>query len=383
MRQQRFYNRLILLLTVGCWVTGSILPEACNAEKGKKTLSIGWAGPLSGNSSVLGIDSARAVAMVFEAANHTPHSAITFRLVTEDDQYSTPKAVTAYRALVDVHKVPVLFFLTYGGLFAVSPQAERDRVLLIDPLDCNEEVAKLPPNTLCVAAMTEGIGQLNARVALKNNHRRPAILYFEDDPFMATVAKSSTETLTGAGAEPVLAQGYRATQSDFRPILLRAKKAGADSLYFYGYDEAAAAMQQARELGISVPFYATATVLSPGFIKAAGSALEDAIFSVFTPSNAARYDAFIKRFTERYGAPPILDIATVPSFDVANIIVEFAQSYLGDVESPHFASDLRDHLYKLREYQGASGPITMASDGATRSLRLRSYRVQDGKRVPL
>ncbi len=351
------------------------------AEEVQKTLRIGWVGPLTGNSAVLGIDSARAVSMVFVAANGDPTSNINFEVIPEDDSYNTQKAVNAYQKLASIDKVPAILFLTYGGLFAVSPKAERDNILLIDPLDCNESVAKLQKNTLCIAAMTEGIGQLNVESALKNNHKKATILFFEDDPFMATVAKSSEEALIKAGAEVVLTQGYAGTQSDFRSILTKAKTKKTDSIYFYGYDEAATAMKQARELGIKAQFYATATVMSPAFKTSAGTALEGTKFSVFTPSNKRLYDLFITQFTKRYGNPPILDIATVPSYDIANLIVKFARNYKGDVEAPGFYADLRQYLYELKNYEGASGRISVGIDGATRTLTLRTYVVRNGERV--
>jgi len=151
-----------------------------SADTQKRELKIGWSGPLSGNSAVLGIDSARAVEMVIEAANADPDSAIRYTLITEDDAYSTQRSVSAYRKLTNLDNSRVLLFLTYGGLFAVSDQAARDEVVLIDPLDCNEEIAKLPAYTICITAMTENIGIMNAEEAIKLGQKRAAILYFED-----------------------------------------------------------------------------------------------------------------------------------------------------------------------------------------------------------
>ena len=148
----------------------SIFASIASQAEQRKVLEIGWVGPLSGNSAVLGIDSARAVSMVFEAANADPTSKIEFKLLSQDDLYNTQKSVTAYQKLANIDNVPEIIYLTYGGLFAVSARAQHDSVLMIDPLDCNESVAKLETNTICIAAMTEGIGALNAKMAMKDRH---------------------------------------------------------------------------------------------------------------------------------------------------------------------------------------------------------------------
>ncbi len=346
----------------------------------KPIVTIGWSGPLTGDSAVLGVDSRRAMEMVFESANSLPTAKAYFKLAVEDDQYSTAKSLTAYRRLVSLQKAQVVVFLTYGGLFSVAPQAMRDRVLIVDPLDCNDEVAKLPNSVVCIAAMTDQIGRLNAEMAMRSGSTRGAILYFSDDPFMATVATSTEATLRAGGNQIVFSEGYSARQSDFRTLLLNAKAKGADSLYIYGYDEAANIMKQARQLGMPVPFFSTAAVLSPPFIAASGAALEGTRFSVFTPSQERLYTDFRDAFQKRYGTLPVLDIATVPSFDIANLIVAFTHEFKGEVGSASFNDKLKSFLSSVKNYDGASGKITLDDDGATRSLEVRTYEVRQGRR---
>jgi branched-chain amino acid transport system substrate-binding protein len=358
-------------------VLGAIALLPATARADKPIVTIGWSGPLTGDSAVLGVDSRKAVEMVFESANSLPTAKVYFKLAVEDDQYNTAKSLTAYRRLASIEKAQVVIFLTYGGLFSVAPQALRDRVLIVDPLDCNDEVAKLPQSVVCVAAMTDEIGRLNAQMALQSGSKRGAILYFADDPFMSTVAKSTEAALSASGNPIVLSESYSARQSDFRTLLLKAKANGADALYIYGYDEAANIMKQARQLGMTTPFFSTATVFSPPFIAAAGTALDGTRFSVFTPSDERRYADFRERFQKRYGAAPILDIATVPSFDIANLIVGFTDEFKGEVGSARYYDELKSFLSSVRSYDGASGKITIDPDGAP--VLLRCARTRSGK----
>jgi len=131
---------------------------------------------------------------------------------------------------------------------------------------------------------------------------------------------------------------------------------------------------------MTTPFFSTATVFSPPFIAAAGTALDGTRFSVFTPSDERRYADFRERFQKRFGAAPILDIATVPSFDIANIIVGFTDKFKGEVGSARYYEELKSFLSSVTNYDGASGKITVDPDGATRSLTVRTYEVRQGAR---
>ena len=88
---------------------------------------------------------------------------------------------------------------------------------------------------------------------------------------------------------------------------------------------------------------------------------------------------FAERFEKRYGTRPTLDIATVPSFDIAELLVDFVEKYQGDFESATFREALRNYFYGINKYDGASGVISVDNDGATRSLSFATYEIRDGR----
>jgi ABC-type branched-subunit amino acid transport system substrate-binding protein len=123
---------------------------------------------LTGNAAVLGIDSVPAIQMAIDQVNATGGIAgEKLVLAVEDDQYITAKTVAAYNHLTRNRGARVIFVLTYGGLAAVAPKAERDGVILIDTLDSDEETAKLPGNTFCIAKTTESMGRKLAGDSIK------------------------------------------------------------------------------------------------------------------------------------------------------------------------------------------------------------------------
>ncbi|RIL10396.1 MAG: hypothetical protein DCC75_04465 [Proteobacteria bacterium] len=254
---------LILLLTGSC---------ALHAEQ---EIKIGWIGPLSGPASFLGVDSVEVARRVFDEANRENAApGLRFKLVVQDDQYETAKSLTSYAHLVSAEGAKVIFIITYGGNLALAQKAQKDGVLLINPLDCDEELAALPENCFCVAKRSEDLGIENARHILKHKNSPTAILYFNEDPFGPKVAAATKDTLESAGEEVVLYEGVLGSTKDFRPWIIKAKKAGVKSLMVYGYDSFGLAFKQAKEMGLEAAFYSLTNVNSPGFKETAGPAVE-------------------------------------------------------------------------------------------------------------
>ncbi len=262
-------------------------------------LKIGFIGPLTGNAAVLGIDALPAIQIAIEEENKAGD--IVLKLLIEDDQYQTAKTLPAYKRLVNFEKVDLLFMLTYGALFALKNQVQNDQILVLDTLDCNEPIAELPENFICIAPKTEGLGILAANHVLNNQGSPVGIIYYGNDPFMEIVSSAAKNRIEDGGGKVVLFESYPADTTDFRSILLGAKQRKVNSLFLYGYYELSNAMSQARNMGMKQQFYALNTVNSPGFRKAAAKADEGTILSSYLAPRSNEFQKFLLAFKEKTG----------------------------------------------------------------------------------
>jgi branched-chain amino acid transport system substrate-binding protein len=343
-------------------------------------IKIGWMGPLSGDAAVLGADSMPAAQIVFDEVNAAGGvGGKKIELLVEDDQYLTAKAITSYKKLVHQDKVNVIVALTYGAIFALAEQAQRDNVLLIDPLDCDESIAKLPENVVCIAKRTEDLGIESANYAKSQGAIPSAIIYFDGDPFMGAVAESAVKRFEELGVQAPLMLAYNSNSIDFRSHLLRVKSFGAKSIFFYGYDTLGQGMRDAKALGFQVPFVGLNTVESPGFKKLAGDALEGAAIALWQSPRGAELDAFREKFVKKMGRGYNFETSMIPSYDIAKILVEALKNGAVDASTgkPDVAA-IKKHLYGLKNYQGLGGNITMDPDGITRSFPVRMFLHKQG-----
>lgn len=362
-------NKLILLAL--------IFASSAFAQQ-REPIVIGWSGPLTGNCAVVGVDSVAAVQLVIDKANQNGGiGGRQLKLVVEDDGYITTKAVTAYRKLVDQDKAKVIIANTYGGIFATAAQAVRDQVLVIDPLDCNEEIARLPENTLCLATKTESISKAFSDHIIANKVKSVLLLVEESDGWMQLIAENTRELLEKDGIR-VLEEYTPSATASYKSILVKAKNAKVKAIVLLGNDQMGAAVREMGELGIEVQIYGVGSILSPGFQALAAGGLEGALVSSWLAPRTAAYRKFLSQFKEKNGRDPALELATMPSYDVAGMLLSCLRRIIhkGDDIS---SNAIRQCLLNQKDYPGLTGKISFDRDGAVRSIHERLYRFQGGQ----
>ncbi|MCB0325645.1 MAG: ABC transporter substrate-binding protein, partial [Bdellovibrionales bacterium] len=325
-------------------------------EVRSEPIKIGWIGPLTGDAAVLGMDSMPAAQMVFEEVNSAGGIAgRRIELVVEDDQYLTAKTVSAYQKLVHQDKVNVVITLTYGGLFAIAERAQRDDVLLIDPLDCDQRIAMLPENVICISKRSEDLGLVPAAYVVEQELTPAAVLYFDGDPFMGVVAEATKNRLMELQGVAPLLLTYNNQNLDFRPQLLRIRASGAKSIFFYGYDSLGRGMAEARGLGIDAAFVGLNTVASPDFMALAGSALEGSHVSLWRAPRTPRFTEFIEQFRQKVGREPRFETSMIPSYDIATLIVKALRDGGTSADGRPDMKAIKSSLYSTKDFEGLSG----------------------------
>lgn len=367
-------NLLLIIFTIGILVRGTPVVRADG------DLTIGWIGPLTGDAAALGVDSVEVARRVFDDFNKAAgEKKPKLKFVAEDDQYKTAKTVSAYNKLVHIEGAKVIFVLTYGGLLAIADKAQKDDVLLIDPLDCDDQLAALPKNTFCIAKRTEDLGIRNALHAIKHKNFPAAIIYFDGDPFPAKVAQATKDTLEKSGIKVTSFEGVSTGTRDFRSILTKIKQQGAKALFVYGYDDFGLALKQARDIGLGSAIYSVpgAGINNPGFNAGAGDAINGTYAAGWFAPRTAAYLAFLADYKQKIGREPILEVSTVPTYDSAKLLTLAIDKTIGEEDTLRLDS-VREYFYGIKDYTGLSGTITMDQDGAVRTLRIGMYSFNHG-----
>ena len=348
------------------WVIGIILVVAIIAgmyisnQNRDSVIKIGWMGPQTGQSAVLGMDSFVAAQIAVDEINAKGGiEGKQIELIIEDDQYDISKSTTAYQKLANIDGAKFILANTYGSVFALAKNAENDGVILLDPLDCNSELAGLSENVFCLATDSESVAEVLAKNAEKKGFDKVGVLYWNSDLFMPLIEKVFAKNFNGT---IVLSESYVAGTKDFKTQLTKMINDKADAIVLLGYDETGIAMKQARELGFKGQFYATGTITSPPLIAASQGNAEGTIFAYWdAPKTEEPSKTFTQKFIEKQGRPAILDLASYPSYDSIYVLAKAI-----DNANSLNIDKVKAELLKIQGYKGVTGTVSFAEDGSMR-----------------
>jgi branched-chain amino acid transport system substrate-binding protein len=196
-------------------------------------------------------------------------------LQIEDNQSTNPGTVLAYSKLVSQKVVAVLGPLRSTQVQAASPTIARARIPAViggsDPSLTrvnNPWIFRVRPNDLYSSRVMAAFGVKELK------GRRWAIIH-STDTFGSGGKNALVDALKAQGVEPVLIQGYTNNQQDFTPIVLAIKKSGADVIgsYMTNSPDVAIFARQLRQLGMTIPWVGSTSIVTETAIRLAEEAL--------------------------------------------------------------------------------------------------------------
>jgi branched-chain amino acid transport system substrate-binding protein len=373
---------ILLLILIG--VLSIALYELQNRvqkEISPTTVRVGWIGPITGSAKFLGVDNLNAVKLALsEYQSNKRKENPNIKLIIADDEYDYRKTEIEYeRMLQSDHKPDAIFISTYSGLKAIANQALKDSVLLIDPIDNDQKISAIHHNIFLIAKETEYFAGVIANALLDQGKKNVAIIYYGGDDFMPTLATTVKDILQSNHIKVDLFK-YNHTKTDFQPILNLAKANQADAYVFFGYEEIGLAMKQARDMGITAPFYSANIIMEP---KKGLETADGTYFVYFTPldGNKVKADEFLNTYFETFKIKPQLEWIAMQAYDAATILFQAIQS--ASHKKGVFIDNLREELLSTSNFDGVSGNITILPSGASRGIYPSLYVLKNHKIVPI
>ena len=217
-------------------------------------------------------------------------------LVIEDNQSTNPGTVLAFSKLGnDKDIVAMIGPIRSTQIQAASPAIAKAGIpVMIGGTDPNltkvnnQWIFRCRPNDSYSARVLAdfGVNTLKAK--------KWAIIH-STDSFGSGGKKSLEESLAALGAAPVLVQGYSNNTQDFTPVVLAIKKSGADVIGTYMTNSADLGIfaKQLRQLGVTVPWVGSVTIVTDTAMKLAGEALYGTYgIADFTPEASEESKSF-------------------------------------------------------------------------------------------
>ncbi|MDP1694703.1 MAG: ABC transporter substrate-binding protein [Candidatus Woesearchaeota archaeon] len=345
---------IIILIAVIAVIVG-LNKNARQEVSTGEAIKIGFLGPLTGDAASIGTNAQKGVELAVKEINEAGGiNGRKIEVTYEDGKCNAKDAATAGNKLINLDKVTAIV----GGLcssetMAIAPVAEQQKVIVFSYCSSAPTITTAGDYIFRDYASDAYEGFYAAGIAKeKLNAKNVAILYCLSD-WCVGIKDVFKKTFTDAGGSVVIEEGYEQSTNDLKTQLTKVKQANPDMLYFVGYTEASIiGINQMKELGVDVPTLGANAWDDAKIWAETGAAGEGKMWAVI---NTPLTNAFKEKM--RSVSVGEVTLCTPQAYDATRILADIMKRVGTDT------TKIKDELYKVKDYQGVSGVITLDNNG--------------------
>ncbi|MCC2593897.1 ABC transporter substrate-binding protein [Tessaracoccus sp. OS52] len=271
-----------------------------------ETVTFGVSGPLTGDQAQYGEDWKEGFELALEKVN--AESDTEFKIDFQDSQGQAAQASNiAQKFVSDENILAVMGDFSSATSMVASPVYQRGGVVQLGITNSHPDFTTTG-DYIFASPVTQAVeGQLQADGA-KALGDKAAVFYLNTDWGITTYEVFEEQAATN-GLDIVYSSAVEEASTDFKPLLLNAKNAGADVVYMLTYYKTTALlMQQARDVGLEAEFGAVGSNYSLEYLELAGDAGNDVYMATtfFPASEDPEVQAYVKAFEEKFDHQPNL-----------------------------------------------------------------------------
>lgn len=346
------------------------------------TVTIGYVGALTGALAHYGKDEENGVRLAIDDLNTQKiviaGKHIQFKIESEDDQADPRNATNAAQRLVDDNVSAVIGHTTSSTTLPASIIYNRAGIPLLAPAVTNPKYTQQGfPYTFRLIANDVQQGQSLAQIAVQHFAAKRIAIIDDRSAYGVGIADEFEKQVKTLNGTLVAHESANDKETDFNAVLTRIKSKTPDLIFFAGNDGQAAAMiQQIRNLGITAQFIAGDGVHTPEFIKLAGKAAEGVVTTLpgFPLAKMRHGLAFKQRFEQKYAAIQLY----APYYYDAMQVIARAMQIAGSTDPKVYAAKLKE-----TNYSGITNQIQFDALGDLKVGKISAYKVKDGQWVAL
>ena len=204
-------------------------------------------------------------------------------------------------------------------------------------------------------------------------------ILFPDEKYGTTFMNLFWEEISALGGNIVASEPYNTNQTDFKGPIRRISRQGFDAIFIPdSAKKAGLIIPQLTFYGIrKVPLFGTNLWHSKELIRRARKFVQGAVIpDIFFPkSNSYEIKSFMENYLNSYGEEP--GFIEALGYDTARILLKILNQY-----GVHHASDVKDELLKLHNFQCITG-VTGFNENGEAQKKLFMLKVQGNHFVDL
>lgn len=286
---------------------------------------------------------------------------VDIELLIEDSAGEQEDALTASQKLMNSDNVSGIIGPTLSTeMNVVGPEADLNGVPILGTSLTAEGIPQIGdyvfrnsiPETLAIPAAVE-------KAVEEYGAKKVAIIYGNDDVFTQAGYDTMKQVADDMGLEILTTETFQLGQSDYKAQLTKINNLDPDLVLASAlYNEGAVILDQARKMGIDVPFIGGNGFNSPEVISIAGDAANGLIVATpwFAQKDDEKVKSFVDKYTEKYDMEP--DQFAAQAYDGMYLMAEAIKNAGSDDRD-----EIRDALAAIQDFEGVLGTMSFDEEG--------------------
>ncbi|HPC85044.1 MAG TPA: ABC transporter substrate-binding protein [Smithellaceae bacterium] len=375
------------IIFIGFLVIFSLLVFGC-AKKDSDAVKIGVIAELTGDIPAVGTSCKNAAELAVREINdgggiQLGEKKYPVELIIEDNAGKADQSASSAQKLITQQKVTAIVGPNASRYALPAAEiAESNKTVLITPwstapkatLDAKTNAPKHYVFRACFIDPFQG--GVIAKFTLDNlKLKKTAVLYDVASEYNKGIAEIFKEVYEKNGGSIVAFETYTTNDKDFSSQLTKIKKTNPDIIFLPNYySEVPLQIQQAKRLGISVPFIGSDSWGSEELLKLCGKDCEGYYFSTHYAADSAS-DAtkkFIDAYKAKYGTTPD-DVAAL-TYDSFGLLLQAIKT-----AGKNDRQAVRDALAKIPLFNGVTGSMQFKEGSGDPIKSAVILQIKDGK----
>jgi len=378
----------ILFIAITIFISTAFLISCSKTDP--NTIKIGVIAELTGDVPAVGASCKNAAEMAVDEINkgggiQLADKKYKVALIIEDNAGKADQAASSAQKLITQQNVVAIVGPNVSRYTLPAAEiAESSKVVLITPwstapkatLDSKTGAPKKYVFRSCFIDPFQG--RVLAKFTLGNlKLKRAAVLYDVASEYNKGIAEIFKEVYEQNGGKVVAFETYTTNDKDFSSQLTKIKKAAPQIIFLPNYySEVPLQIQQAKRLGINVPFIGSDSWGSEELLKLCGKDCNDYYFSTHYAADAATPSTkkFIESYKAKYGSTPD-DVAAL-TYDSFGLLWQALKT-----AGKNDRQAVRDALAKIPQYDGVTGSMQFKEGSGDPIKSAVILKIKDGKFV--
>ena len=344
-----------------------------------KEVKIGVIMPMSGPIGGFGQSAVEGLNVAHEMQS-TLKNGDTVKLILVDNKSDKIESANAASKLTSSDKVTAIIgALTSTNTMSMSKIAENAKIPVVAPVATNILVTKRKEFISRVCFSDAFQGQVAANFAINNLKLKNAVLITDvKNDYSIGISKVFKRAYKKLGGKLLQTARINQGDSDFKAMLSNIKALNPQLIFYPIYSaEAALIAKQAKQLGITAKFLGTDGMTADDvFFKTGGDAVEGFYGTDLYSPSAPKTTDLSKKYESEYKAKLNKDVHPfgVLAADSYNVIL----NAMNQCEDPSDSICVNEKIRATKNFQGASGVITLENGDAVRSAVIN--QIVDGSK---